>query len=322
MPYTRYLYDCKPAVLLLVLCFVFMYNIARATPLAEVSAVDGATADSNVRFAGHVGGGSEAVYVTGSKAYVGEGPSLVILDITDPAKLIVLGKTAPGPGFITDVMVVGQYAYMVDSFGDLRIVDVTDPAQPRTVGLADTPGYSNGVYVLGALAFLANGFDGLRVVNVANPLAPSEVGAYDTPGIAYGVVAVGNFAFVADGSSGLRIINVATPTTPSEAGFYDTPDDARGLDVANNIAYVADGDSGLQIINVTNPAVRAMAFAVSVMIGRLRHCGLPRISRVAVSPSISGIITSISTRSTGPLPLCVLFSRSCSASRPLRAIST
>lgn len=253
MPYTRYLYGCKPAVLLLVLCFVLMYNIARATPLAKVSAVDGATADSNVRFAGHVGGGSEAVYVTGSKAYVGEGPSLVILDITDPAKLIVLGKTAPGPGFITDVMVVGQYAYMVDSFGDLRIVDVTDPAQPRTVGLADTPGYSNGVYVLGALAFLANGFDGLRVVNVANPLAPSEVGAYDTPGIAYGVVAVGNFAFVADGSSGLRIINVATPTTPSEAGFYDTPDDARGLDVANNIAYVADGDSGLQIINVTNP---------------------------------------------------------------------
>ncbi len=65
--------------------------------------------------------------------------------------------------------------------GGLRVVDVSNPAQPREVGFYDTPGWAEGVAVSGAYAYVADG-DGLRVVDVSNPAQPREVGFYDTPG--------------------------------------------------------------------------------------------------------------------------------------------
>jgi hypothetical protein len=235
---------------------VALWAIAIAAAAAAQPPVEAArtAADSNVRFAGQVGGGSDAIYVLGSRAYVGEGPSLVILDIGNPTQPTVLGKTTALAGFVTAVKVVGTRAYVADSFGSLHIFDVSNPAQTSKVGFVDTPGSSDGVDVSGTLVFLANYDAGLRIVDISNPVTPREVGFFDTAGLAYDVAVAGNFAYVADGSNGLRVIDVANPAAPVEAGFYDTPDDARGLDVADNMAYVADGDSGLQIIDVSTPA--------------------------------------------------------------------
>ena len=56
------------------------------------------TADAeNVEFVGHIGGVTHAVAVQGSYAYIGEGPRLTILDISNPASPIVVGKTLPMP---------------------------------------------------------------------------------------------------------------------------------------------------------------------------------------------------------------------------------
>ncbi|MNN70135.1 hypothetical protein D3C81_1859690 [compost metagenome] len=60
-----------------------------------------------------------------------------------------------------------------------------------------------------------------------------------------------------------------------------------------------------------------MALAVTAMIGNLRQRGSLRISTVASKPSISGIITSINTRSMSSTS----FNRSI-ASRPLRPMTT
>ncbi|MEO0181646.1 MAG: hypothetical protein ABIM74_09630 [candidate division WOR-3 bacterium] len=41
------------------------------------------------------------------------------------------------------------HVYLADSESGLRIVDVSDPCNPREVGCYDTPGSAEGVFVLG-----------------------------------------------------------------------------------------------------------------------------------------------------------------------------
>ena len=58
------------------------------TPLEPLSATSG-----NMRFRGHVGGHTNVVSVDGDIAYVGEGARLTILDISDPERPAVIGKS-------------------------------------------------------------------------------------------------------------------------------------------------------------------------------------------------------------------------------------
>ena len=66
----------------------------------------------NVEFVGQIGGATKAVAVQEEYAYVGEGPRLTVLDLTDPAAPAVLGKTPPLPGEVREVAVVGNYGYI------------------------------------------------------------------------------------------------------------------------------------------------------------------------------------------------------------------
>jgi hypothetical protein len=187
------------------------------------------------------------------------------------------------------------YAFVVDGYAGLRILDLGQLPSIYVWGSEDTPGTAVdvcvvdpghafvadeqgglrviqfypvsevGVYapltevgaisVAGSHAYVADGDAGLRVIDVANPAAPVERGLWDTPGVARGVYAAGTCAYVADGAFGLRVIDVSSPAAPVEVGAADTPGDAQAVYVAGSYAYVADGSSGLRVIDVSNPAM-------------------------------------------------------------------
>ncbi len=75
----------------------------------------------------------------GDYAYIGIGPRLAILNITDPILPTLAGQTAVLPGIVKDVVVVGNYAYVADGNAGLRIIDVSLPSAPIEVGFYDTP---------------------------------------------------------------------------------------------------------------------------------------------------------------------------------------
>ena len=214
----------------------------------------------NVEFVGHFGGPTLAVAVQGDYAYVGEGQGLrlTILDISNPADPSVVGKTVPIPdnwpdNWIKDIAVDGDYAYVADYKGGLRVVDVSDPANPTEVGACDTLEYASGVFVSGSTAYVADGRRGLRVVDVSEPASPTEVGACDT-GWAEGVAVSGGTAYVADMDGGLRVVDVSDPANPTEVGACDTPGEAMGVAVSGETAYVADDWRGLRVVDVSDPA--------------------------------------------------------------------
>lgn len=161
---------------------------------------------NNVRQINHIEGIITDITVVGNKAYINEGSSLTILDISQPATPHVLGKTRSLSAFITGIVVRGDLAYVTAGDAGLNIFDVSNPADPFRVGFYDTPGIANDVYVSGVYAYIADDDQGLRVVDITNPTTLYEVGFYDTLGYATSVAVSGNYAYVAASIGGLRVI--------------------------------------------------------------------------------------------------------------------
>jgi len=82
--------------------------------------------EPNLEYVGHIGGATNAVFVQGNYAYIGEGPRLTILDITNPTSPTLVGKTAPMPALMQDIYVSGNYAYIADYDGGLLILQLTE----------------------------------------------------------------------------------------------------------------------------------------------------------------------------------------------------
>ena len=153
-----------------------------------------------------------------------------------------------------DLFVAGNYAYVADFGGGLRIYDVSWPGSPFEIGSYTQASRVRSLFVSGNLAYLAADSDGLRIVDVSNPFAPVEVGHLGTPAGAFNIDVSNGVAYVATYGRGLRLIDVTDPTHPAEIGSYDHSDYAWDVYVASGKAYLAAGPQGLKIVDVSNPA--------------------------------------------------------------------
>lgn len=208
----------------------------------------------NVELVGQIGGESNALALQGDYVYIGLGPRLIVVEVSNPAQPSVVGRTTVLPYIVEGVAVSGSYAYVADGPAGVRIIDVSDPSTPTEVGSCDTPGRARDVVVAGSHAYVADYDGGLRVLDVSDPAAPGEIGFCATSGKALDVAVSGGYAYVADWDGGLRVIDVSSPAAPTQVGFYDTPGRPHGVAVSGGYAYVADGDGGLRIVNVSDPS--------------------------------------------------------------------
>ncbi|MFQ5856049.1 MAG: hypothetical protein ACE5LU_10435 [Anaerolineae bacterium] len=208
----------------------------------------------DVQLVGQIGGPIFAVAVQGNYAYVGVGPRLTVLDISDPSRPAVVGRSSVLSEIVKDVYVSGHYAYLVGWYTNLRVMDISDPTLPAEVSVFKTSGAAEAVYVAGQHAYVAAQTAGLRVIDVSDPTAPVEVGAYDTGGrSAHDVYVAGRYAYLVDWA-GLQIADISDPAQPVQVGILDTPGLAQGVHVAGYYAYIAAEEAGLQIVDVSDPA--------------------------------------------------------------------
>jgi hypothetical protein len=188
---------------------------------------------------------------------------LLILPCFAKAELTLIGSINTDTALSVDVS--GSYAYVVDHWFGLRIINITNPASPVEVGSFNDLVASYDAAVSGSYAYVVCNYwnkygrhYGLQIINIANPASPVPVGFCDIPGSmnALGRVAIsGDYAYVAASVSGLQIINIANPVSPVLVGSCDTLGDARDVAISGDYAYVATlYGSGLQVINIANPA--------------------------------------------------------------------
>lgn len=91
--------------------------------------------------------------------------NLSILDISNPSAPVHVGTYYPGHGYIEDISVDGQYAYLtLNGSSRLQIVDVSDPAAPTLAGYYGTfDGAAGGIATQEGIAYVAGGDAGLLI---------------------------------------------------------------------------------------------------------------------------------------------------------------
>jgi hypothetical protein len=201
-----------------------------------------------------------AVSVSGGYAYAaylyGSFPAVLrISSLSSPTNPVVVAQITGSWNCIT---VSGRYLFLstYPNGGGVSIYDITDPANPTTVGqIASACCYT--VAVLGAYAYLASCYNRLAVYDFSDPAHPRNVGN-SSGGFGYAVdaAASGDYVYLASFTNRLAVYNASDPTNPafiSEPAAY-----GNSVALSGNYAYVAGNgpfDAGsLQVVNTSDPS--------------------------------------------------------------------
>ena len=232
-----------------------------------------------------LGAHPHAIAVSGHYIYVAvgrdrrepAGPSgLHILDVSNPAQPRVVGAYE-SRGYAVGVALAGTFAYLIEASdragapwtdAGLRILDVSTPSAPRSVGFFH-PGAVGGMAVAGATAYVAAG--ALYVLDISDPAHPTEIARYQPPGRARAVALAGTLAYVTTAEfarthldsigGGLRVVDIGDPVHPTELGVARTGAGGN-VAVSGTLAYVAAHPEAagagvpldLRVVDVSNAA--------------------------------------------------------------------
>jgi hypothetical protein len=199
-----------------------------------------------------LGGPATAAALQGDYAYLGIGPQLVVLDISNPEKPRLVGSSERLEGSVRGIAVKGNFAYV--SGNRLQVVDISDPGslvKGPSLALPGRPG--NILAVSGELLFVSGSEHGVHLLDISEPAAPAILGYYPMAAPALSLAATGKTLFVADGD-GLRIADLSDPARPASLAFLDLPGEVTGLVLNEDFLYVASGGHGLRVVDISEPA--------------------------------------------------------------------
>lgn len=221
---------------------------------------------------GQLGGSAYAVAVDRNIVWLGQGPRLIALDVSQPDAPRLVGMSPVLPGVVYGVQITDGYAYVTTEYSNLHIFDVHDPTRPAPVSsLQSKPGGCHSIAVQKHFAYLAC-LSGLLIVDIANPQQPRVLSAGQIKGTFISIAVMDSFAYLVDITNyGLVAVNISDPTNPQQVGFFsarEIPNSVSSLGISaaffavrvcGNRLCLAAGQDGLVILNVSNPAQPAFA---------------------------------------------------------------
>ena len=199
------------------------------------------------------------LFVRNGIAYIGSGPSLEIIDVSDPLNIQKISKLML-PSVLRGIYLEGEYAYIATDKNGLRIIDISDNFSPVEVGFLETGTTSKEVYVKDSYAYLACQFDGLFIIDVRDPENPVQIEYFNRT--SFSVYAYENYVYSTRYYKGLNVINIVDPQNPFEEWYIELTsggliDDYGKMEYEvtgrDSFLYVADGDFGFYIIDISDP---------------------------------------------------------------------
>jgi hypothetical protein len=176
---------------------------------------------------------------------------LAAVDISNPLSPQTLGVYYP-PEDLFHFAVVGNAAYVADRLHGLRMVDFSDPQNPREVDRYSRYGHDWEVSVSGDRAYVKED-NKLKVIDIADVQHPHELGYFETQWNSVGFAVVGEIAYVVQSYDPvLQAVDVSNPASPSLLGSWSTPYSAERIAVYDHYAYVEAYDR-LYIVDISNP---------------------------------------------------------------------
>lgn len=221
-----------------------------------------------------VGGPSRAVASAPPHLFLGLGPRVLVLDVTDVEAPDELGSTAILPGTVVALAHDGDRLYAAVDVGGgaehrLCVIDLAELAAPTVGGCASLLAFPEGLAVAGDHAFVASGAAGLDILDVSNPLLPQRAATFPTSSPARDVVLAGGRAFLAvdavvyvvggvpNTAHGVVMVDVTNPLSPVDAGIFNQtiPDSLQiveRLRVRGTRAY-AIGAERASVYDISDP---------------------------------------------------------------------
>lgn len=218
----------------------------------------------NLKLLGQYGGSAYAVAVQGNYAYLGQGPRMVVLDISQRSQPRQVGQSELMRGIVNGIALREKFAYVVASYEGLHVFDISQPQKPQRVARLDmeTPG-CNSITLEGDRALLACNPAGFLVVDISNPASPVLLGKLSMKSAVLSIANRGNTAYVVDSTQqGLAVIDHSDPSNPRQVGLIKTSE----VPLSHNMEYpfasvrncgeylcIANGPNGLVVLDVTQP---------------------------------------------------------------------
>lgn len=192
---------------------------------------------------------AQVVAIAGSHAYVAVADSLLIYSLAADLQPALLSQVH-GPANITHVALYGGHAYLADSTGALRVVDVRDPQLPQQIASYPLHQPLSALRVEQGRAYLASGKQ-LDILDVSQPQSPRRIAGFVLPGKAAALRVAEGYAYLALPGAGLKILDVREPHNIRMAGSFRG--EVHDIEVAQGLAYLADGATGLTILDIAEP---------------------------------------------------------------------
>lgn len=161
-------------------------------------------------------------------------------------------------GGIHSMLLQGDRLYVCHQASGLVIVDVSEPASPKTLGTFNSPGSAIGIAVVGNTAYLGDETKGLQVLDISDPAQPKSIGSFTAVSRSFRVAVRGQHVFLTDTSRGLLVLDVSDPTSPVKIGEVATGAGASDVAFAGDFAFLASSSKGVSVVNIQNPAMPAL----------------------------------------------------------------
>ena len=213
------------------------------------------------KLVGQVGGASYAVAAQGHYAYLGVGPRLAIVDVSDPRTPRIIGRSEVLPGMVQKIIVRGERAY-VGAGKSLAVIDVSVPTEPRLIGQISTFPWSVQDFALqGNGAYVGLGEDPYRaqegafwIVDLTNLNQPRAIASLEFTRTVVGVGVAGAYAYVSTPYAEPRIIDISEPTRPVEIANAQQWPWIASMVVNEQTAYIVGPGSPFTIWDVADGA--------------------------------------------------------------------
>jgi len=154
-----------------------------------------------------------------------------------------------------DICIDDGKAYVANEQSGLKILDVSDPRKPTTLGSIDSSvgPYTTSVVARDSFAYIESYRPKFRTVDVTNPSNPVSAGTCELFGWPGAMVLRDSFVYVAEARR-FQIVNVTRPREPVLVGSCVSGDGQYfKVVLQETLAYVAGGGP-LQVISIAEPS--------------------------------------------------------------------
>ena len=198
------------------------------------------------------------IFLANQFAYVADSHTgFQIIDISKPHSSSTLGQYQDPYDNIGSVSVEGGISCVVDPQEGLITLDVSDPANPTTLGLLPhVPGSPNPRMVMhfGATAYYIYN-SALNVVDISDLSSPVVLGSIDTSGFIRAMEVKEPFVYLSTSSEdSIQVFDCSDKYNPQLVATLASDDPITSIHIQHQTLYTSAGSTGVSAIDITDPS--------------------------------------------------------------------